>query len=155
MGKYKLELFTVVINGKIVYTMGTRKERLGKKMTVLATEVGRVDVSNLDFLMPIANFMTANGPHQRTNCPNRGSVSSQHMVQWTSGSDMQRTEHMAFRQSWAAAFHVAFHVAILHIPTITSYRATEAHRPTSRTHAPAPLSVQSVQSVGLQKSCRP
>merc|ERR1711998_494982 len=91
MGKYKLELFTVVINGKIVYTMGTRKERLGKKMTVLATEVGRVDVSNLDFLMPIANFMTANGPHQRTNCPNRGSVSSQHMVQWTSGSDMQRT----------------------------------------------------------------
>jgi len=57
--KHQLETFTVVINGKILYTMGTRKERLPQKLSVLAKEVGKVDTSEIDFLMPVANFMTA------------------------------------------------------------------------------------------------
>jgi len=55
--KYQIDLFTVVINGKIIYTMGTRRERLGKKMTDLALEVGKVDLTGMESFMPIANFM--------------------------------------------------------------------------------------------------
>jgi len=57
--KYEVDTFTVVINGKILYTMGSRKERLPKKLSELAQEVGKVDISGLDFIMPVANFMTA------------------------------------------------------------------------------------------------
>lgn len=56
--KYNVNTFTVVINGKILYTMGSRKERLPKKISELAVEVGKVDISHENFLMPVANFMT-------------------------------------------------------------------------------------------------
>jgi len=59
--KYKVELFTVVINGKIIYTMGTRRERLPKKLTDLAQEIGKMDLTGMDSFMPIANFMTEDG----------------------------------------------------------------------------------------------
>jgi len=63
---YNIECFTVVINGKIVYTMGTRKERLPKKLTLLAQEVGKMDLTGQDFFMPITNFMTEDGQDVET-----------------------------------------------------------------------------------------
>merc|ERR1711959_829582 len=53
-----MQVFTVVVNGKIIYTAGSRKERLPKKMTELAQEVGKIELGDLDFFMPVVNFMT-------------------------------------------------------------------------------------------------
>ena len=64
--KYKVELFTVVINGKIIYTMGTRRERLPKKLTELAQEIGKMDLTGASSFMPIVNFMTEDGADVET-----------------------------------------------------------------------------------------
>lgn len=53
-----LDVCTVVINSKIIYTMGSRKERLPKKLSLLAEENGKLDLSDTDFFMPIVSFMT-------------------------------------------------------------------------------------------------
>lgn len=64
--KYQLQLFTVVINGKIIYTMGSRKERLPLPMSQLAREVGKLDLTGQESIMPVATFMTATGADVET-----------------------------------------------------------------------------------------
>jgi ubiquitin-activating enzyme E1 len=59
--KYQIQLFTVVINGKIIYTMGSRKERLPLPMSQLAQEIGKLDLTGQEFFIPVATFMTAAG----------------------------------------------------------------------------------------------
>merc|ERR1712070_50790 len=64
--KHQLQLFTVVINGKIIYTMGSRKERLPLLMTQLAQEIGKLDLTGQEFFIPVATFMTAAGEDVET-----------------------------------------------------------------------------------------